>query len=729
MRFKKDTLEKKYKISINKIANKYIVNNQKDKPFKTLLEIDDYYTRKNEYDLTPNKVISNHLGQFSKVIVNGKVITNDNQFLDSIYTLINWLLVKPYHNTLSINCSDKLLLLNPNLFANRQKAKIQEYQYQTRNGDQGNARKGIVRNEANVINENDVKSIFTYTSTYNDKTDLIDKTNLICLYRKETKQKIEIPETKDHRLIIEKSNQSIAFSTSKSSYYYSKNLKWNIELKLGKVYLWVNDVMLHDPIGSYKILSVPSIEYNYNTNGIVKNDKNSNITLGKIKRLLNENKLETLWEYLINSQYVISYKKELNSQGKVEKLTIVFDRGKVYFTEKRLDKTYLNIYYYPNYLDTLEKDLILPIQNIKSKLLSINSTVEGLQLDIDNCEFEIEETQYILEDIKQSKEYRSLYSKDMILNKKLLEINSCSWLLNNSLIPQDKGYIERLKMLNYQIKNSYNNRYFLTKNIELYTLKLQTYSILSVFCQYFEGYIDYLTELVPLLEYAKYKVNESMDKLTNKEDRLIKYYTDKLGKLKITLNSLSIEQNKYQVLLDSFNSLNQHDLKVICDKLTQSAMNKDSNQRLCKLLGAQSNGTLKVFNTNKRIETKTQTGRVKRVSQKSIEKLLKVFISELDNFNIKHEDKSYGFKYFKEVINRDNPLQPFKEKVYIPKAKIDPKIRDNFEYFMVTLCLNHFCPNRSLPMIYPNKINMKHWLKVNNNYLNEYGIEIVELIP
>jgi hypothetical protein len=636
-------LESQYGVKINKVSNKYVIDNR---TFTNLKDTQEYLEIKVKNDSIANDVKHKDYLKFKTILVNGKAINiKDCQFLDDLYGYINWYSIKKHHTVLSVTISENILLLNPNLFDNRRKTKMAEYQYLTRYGDSGNAKRAITRKELKVLNLEDIESIYVYGISKGTKYDIQ------CNYRKEVKQEVKQLAPDKHKDTISKANNHIAFNSNKSSVYSDNGIDYQLSLKDNKVYLTINNEYCDQAIGQYSFLSVPSIEYHYRHNGGAINDKEKKLTLGKIKAYLNNKQYSLLYSYLADSMYVDSYKKIMVKDEIVELRVKYFNDSIATFNLVKLDKTYLKIVLYPNYLDTVKQFLdlySLQLDNIKTSL-----------------DFEV---------FKKEDELSKL---DTIKDQKIENIH------------------QKFKQFRIDLKKSFLTNYHLYNN-----------------------------RFIALEMYHR----ERKQLLRSEKDDLKRVYEE----LSLRFNSLSDSIDKSNLRIEKLDKTIQNleitDYKSAIKKLTDSAMNSDNNKRLNHLLGSEHHETTKVYSVNSKIQITNSDSQKSKVSMKQIEKFTKKFITLLDIGELVVNDKTYQFQYFTTKINRNNPDNPFIEKIEISKQKLDKKILANFDNFMLELCLSNLNRLTSLPYIYPNKEDIKAWIKLNNYYLNKYGIEIMEVI-
>lgn len=642
------TLENEYNVQIEKKSGKYCIDNR---TFKNLTEVKEYLDLKIKNDSVIYEVKYKDYLRFKTIIINGKSIgINDCQFLEDLYGYINWQSIKNHHTVLSINVSESIILQNPNLFDNRQKTKMSEYQYLTRYGDKGNSKQAITRKEIKVLNLEDLISIYVYGISNGTKYDIQ------CIYKKKVKQEPQKLAPAQHKDIISKANNHIAFNSNKSTIYTYKGIDYQLSLKDNLIYLIVNNEECSNPIGQYNFLSIPSIEYHYRHNGGAINDKEKKMTLGKIKTYLNNKQYSSLYSYLSESKYIDSYKKIMVDNEIVELKIIYSNYSIATFNLVRLDKTYLKINLYPNYLDTVK-------QFIEFYSVQLDNIKTSLEFDI----FRKEEELSKLEKIKDQK-IKSIQSQ-CIADRKALK----------------RGF------MNYM--SNYDN-----------SDKLEHIVIGA----------GYKQERLRLIDLEKSKIKTIYNELSLKFDSL----TNQINALNLRIEKL----NK------TIQNLEISNYKSAIKKLVDSAMNSDNNKRLNHLLGSEHQDTKKVYSINSKVQITTSDKQKAKVSLKQIEKFTKKFIRLLDQNILEINDKKYGFKYFKTRINRNDPNNPFVEKLEISKQKLDKKILANFDTFIFELCISNMNRLTSLPYIYPNKEDMKTWVKLNNFYLNKYGIEIVEIV-
>lgn len=588
MRFTTKQLNDLYSVNIEKQGSKYSIDN---KYFLNLAEVKEYLDCKLNNEKITDITKFDDYSRFKFILINGKKLNHYNYvFLNQIYSLISWNKIQKNHLCLSITLESKTELIIPNLYDNRKGTKMKEYQNKVRLGDKGSARQAITRIEQKIINLDRVISIYAYGIKTDTHNRIIDKFNIVNLYRKDVKQDSKLLAPIEHKLSIAKNNQFIHFKNNVSTIYRHKNIDYQCYLKQDQLFLTINQESIPEPIAQIKILSIPKYEYNYHTSGSIVNDTNKNLTMGKVKKYLNDNDYEKLYSYLINP-YLLGYEKRLNDQGNIEQLTLIFSYGKAYFNIKSIQDTLINSY---------------------RKNTDINYYI-GLY--IKNLESLSEKTDLEIMDI------------------------------------EDK----------------------------LYSVEIKT-------------------------EKEKIELREKIEKLEN-------------------------EINKIQDEIKLFSGISEKDIYHVINKFLKSVSNKENTQSLNKSNGSEYHDSLKITNINKRLEVKNQnTGKFNKVSIKKIEKLALRFISLLDQNNLVIDNVTYSFNYFRINVNRSDFNNPYKEKINIRKSQLGTRILNDFNKFMLILCMDHFEPNSHKPLIYPSSVeNIKQWLKLNNSYLSQYGIEIIEL--
>lgn len=588
MRFTTKQLNDLYSVNICKEGSKYSVDN---KYFLNLAEVKGYLDCKLNNEKITDITKFDDYSRFKFILVNNKPLPHYYfKFLNQIYSLIAWNKIQKNHLCLSITIEEKQELVISNQYDNRNHTRMKEYQNKTRLGERGNAREAITRIEQKVINLDRVISVYAYGIKTDEHNRIIDKFNIVNLYRKEIKQKTKILAPIDHKITIAKNNQFIHFTGNVSTIYRYKNIDYQCYLKQDQLFLTINKESIPEPISQIKILSLQKYEYNYHKSGVIVNDKNKNLTMGKVKKYLNDHDYEKLYSYLINP-YLLGYEKRLNDQGNIEQLTLIFSYGKAYFNVKSIQDTRINSY---------------------RKNTDINY-------------------------------YIGLYIKTLesLSEKTDLEI----------MDTEDKLYSGEIKT-----------------------------------------------------EKEKIELREKIEKLENKI-------------------------NKIQDEIKLFSGILEKDINHVISKFLSAVSNKENTQSLNKSNGSEYHDSLKITNINKRLEIKNQnTGKFTKVSIKKIEKLALRFISLLDQNSLVIYDATYGFNYFRVNVNRSDFNNPYKEKVNIRKSQLDTRILNDFNKFMLILCMDHFEPNTHKPLIYPSSVeNIKQWLKLNNSYLSQYGIEIIEM--
>lgn len=406
MRFTTKQLNELYGVNIDKKGSKYTIDN---KYFLNLAEVNEYLKYKVNNDKITDITKFEDYSRFKFILVNNKPLPHYNfEFLNQIYSLIQWDKIQNNQLCLSITLENKTELVIPNLYDNRNGTKMKEYQNKTRYRDRGNARQPITRIEQRVINLDRVISIYAYGIKTDTHNRIIDKFNSVNLYRKEIKRDSKLLAPIDHRLTIAKNNQFIHFKNNVSTVYRHKNIDYQCYLKQDQLFLAINNEFIPESIAQIKILSIQKYEYNYHTSGIIVNDTNKNLTMGKVKKYLNDHDYESLYKYLINP-YLLGYEKRLNDQGNIEQLTLIFSYGKAYFNVKSIQDTRINSYkqnsdisYYINlYLKTLESLIEkndFKIMDIEDKLYSGEIKTENIKIElrkkIDNLESEINKIQH-----------------------------------------------------------------------------------------------------------------------------------------------------------------------------------------------------------------------------------------------------------------------------------------------------------------------------------------------
>lgn len=637
-------LENEYGIKINKVSNKYVIDNRKFTNLKSVKEYLDYKIKNTE--ITENIKHKDYL-RFKTILVNGKEINiNDCQFLEDIYSLINWQLIKNHHSVLSITVNEKILLLNPNLFDNREKTKMKQYQYITRYGDNGTTRQSITRKEVRILQLEDIISIYIYGISNGNKYDIQ------CNYKKDVEKKNTVLAPLQHQESISKLNNHIAFHSNKSNIFTDNGIDYQLSLKNNEVYIIINNELCSEAIGQYNFISIPSIEYHYKHNGGAINDKEKKLTLGKIKTYLNNKQYSLLYSYLSESKFINNYKKIMVNDEIVELKIVYFNNSIATFNLVKLDKTYLKITLYPNYLSIIKEFL-----NFYS-------------VQIDN--------------LKTNNEFKIFHYED--------ELNKLDIIKNQKIKAIHQKYIN-IRIL---LKQHFLEEYSLHKS-----------SLNFLLSEYKKDKSMILYDEQEEIKTIYNKLSFKFDRFHNEIDRLNKI----ISKLETTLKNLELT-----------------DYKSVIKKLVDSAMNSDNNKRLNHLLGNNIPNTTKVYSINSKIEITNQDNKKSKISHKQLIKMTQKFIEKLENNCLLIEDKKFGFNYFIERINRDDPNNPFKEKINIPKHKINKKILEHFDNFLLELCLGNINRLTSLPYIYPNQ-DIKAWLKFNNYYLSKFGIEIIEIKP
>lgn len=381
MRFKKVDIEKKYSITIEKNKSKYEIVGINDRLFNTLSEIVEYLecSLKNAQVTIEEKKAS--YGRFKLILLNNKPLKVDPlpiAFLNQIYGLIDFTKVKNHHNVLSINIEEKIELVTPYVYDNRQHTKLKTYEYKTKIGDHGTAREEITRIEQKVIKLDRVLSVYCYGAKFKEKI-IVDKYDIVNLYRKEVKQDTKVLPPMVHKEVIAKVNQLIHFKHDRSVVYPYKGIDYQIWLDKGQLFLSINNEKIPHSIADFKILSIPSYEFNYHKVGSIVNDKNKNLTMGKVKILLQNKEYSTLYNYL-NNTYVKGYQKKLDDKGNITHLEIIFDYGSCYFERKVIQNT--NIYCYPQ-----KSDLMQYIGYFIKTLEGIDINLEGQIMDNEDLLF------------------------------------------------------------------------------------------------------------------------------------------------------------------------------------------------------------------------------------------------------------------------------------------------------------------------------------------------------